>query len=247
MYVAPERGRRRDTAFRACRDSPGVSMRDNFDRLFRSGELPARVGDHEYQMWVDALDVGRLRLPTGRLVARDVTWDVPDPNDVGLGFVQTVDPGEYQVILSVMQAPQSLGGDRRVAAAKLQIRSESASSWEVAICPDYEVPDGEDPAEYGFGLDHLGCYLDFSALEFLESQRTSDRMYDAHSHVWEAASRSCELMDRATGLNIILFQCGFGAGAYTTWVGRNVHGAITGFVSDFAVVAAWDSNSDPGS
>jgi hypothetical protein len=191
---------------------------------------------------------GHLRLPTGRLVARDNNYLVDDPADTGLAFRDVVDPGLYRVDVSVAEIDVSKPHMQRAAAVRLVIRDEPAHSWSVTEVPEYRAPEGEDPADYGFVVDSgQACYLDHAALPYLKRLWDTEDMYEAQDRVNASSSRSHEFVDPDTGLNIILFDCGMGAGSYTTWLGRNESGEITCFVTDFELLFPQSGSTGDGS
>lgn len=135
-------------------------------RLFAAGTRLAHKitgspgpGDESIErVTVEVADAGKLRMPSGRVVAKDPTWF----SHVD-AFTVTVPPDEYPVLLSVVRFADS-PGHTRVAAAKLVIRDEPPETWEMALLP------GQDPRLlgnqefYGFGVDAgTGCFYDDSA------------------------------------------------------------------------------------
>jgi hypothetical protein len=180
---------------------------------------------------------GYLQLPTGRLVARDSSYWVEDPADNDLAFREVVEAGVYRVDVSVAQIDLGEPQRLRAAAVRLVVRDEPTRSWSVTEIPEYSAPEGEDPADYGFVVDSgQACYLDHAALPYLKRIWDTEELYQALDHVNTSPSRSYELVDTETGLNLIVFDCGIGAGSYTTWLGRNDSGEITCFVTDFELL-----------
>ena len=43
------------------------------------------------------------------------------------------------------------------------------------------------------------------------------------------------VVDQASGLNVVVFHCGWGDGGYATWIGRGVEGEPVCFVVDLLV------------
>lgn len=180
---------------------------------------------------------GYVRLPTGRLVARDNNYRVYDTADDSLAFPDVVDPGVFRVDVSVAQIDPGRPHMRRAAAARVVVKDEPARSWSITEVPEYRTPGGEDAANYGFVVDSgQGCYLDHAALPYLKRLWDTEDMYQAQEFVNDSPSRSHELVDPDSGLNIIMFDCGMGAGSYPTWVGRNESDEIVCFVSYFRLL-----------
>jgi hypothetical protein len=81
---------------------------------------------HEGEITVEDREIGRLRLPSGRVVAADpfVEPDLPP-------FTRRV----YPIRLAIAHYPE--GRDQRVAAAWLAISDEPAATWEPAQLEGY--------------------------------------------------------------------------------------------------------------
>jgi Protein of unknown function (DUF4241) len=45
------------------------------------------------------------------------------------------------------------------------------------------------------------------------------------------------VVDEAKGLNVIMFDCGLGAGAYPVWLGRTAAGEPACFVADLELLS----------
>jgi Protein of unknown function (DUF4241) len=97
---------------------------------------------------IEVVDAGTLRMPSGRLVAKDPARI----DDRDQPFTVTVPPGEYPVRLSVARFADN-PEHKRVPAAKLVIRDEPAQSWEMALVPGQDPRTLTDTAFYGFGVD----------------------------------------------------------------------------------------------
>ncbi|MEU0007499.1 DUF4241 domain-containing protein [Streptomyces sp. NPDC006314] len=182
---------------------------------------------------------GELDLPTGRVVACDPfvhlgTGDV-EP------FTVAVAPGRYRVEAAVatLTRPDEPPSDRphlRVAAARLVIRDEPTTTWELALLP------GQDPAGlkgdefFGYGVDAgTGCFYDASAEKaFPEAREDEGPLWDAfEGSDWSVGPHL--VTSPATGHSLAAFTSGWGDGCYPTWTGRSAAGEVTCFVTDFFV------------
>lgn len=172
---------------------------------------------------IEVMDAGTLRMPTGRLVAKDPAWI----DDRDQPFTVTVPPGEYPVRLSVAQFADN-PEHKRVAAANLVIRDEPAESWEMALLPGEDRRTLMDTEYYGFGVDAgMGCFYDASAtLAFARLDR---------SNVLGDAITS-PMSDLESGTNLIAYESGWGDGAYPTWIGRAADGEVTCFIADMLLM-----------
>lgn len=186
---------------------------------------------------IDVVVVGELKLPTGRLIAQDPGWG--QHREV-TPFTVPIPPGRYPVTLSVSRWDQSPA--RRIAsplrlvnAAKLVVADEPAASWELALQP------GQDPATlneghfFGFGVDTgTGCFMDAAASRHLYQLR--------QDHYWEHAIRAVaehgglDIPTADPDLNIIMFGCGMGDGAYPVWIGRSASHDAVCFLADLELL-----------
>jgi hypothetical protein len=180
---------------------------------------------------VKVIDAGRLRMPTGRLVAADPGWlQSPNGASESPAFTVQVAPGEYPVSLSVVRFDAN-PGHVRVAAARLTVRTEPAATWEPALRP------GEDPRSldegqfFGFGVDTgTGCFVDAAGLAAI-GRLPEDGYESLFPDI--GGTRTAELEPRA---NLITFSSGWGDGAYPTWIGRTEDGQVGCFIADMLVL-----------
>jgi Protein of unknown function (DUF4241) len=196
----------------------------NLDAMFRAGtRLALPLGDEVATVGMDVRELGRLRMPTGRLIAADpraISFD-------NKPLVATVPPGEYPVTLAVARwEPPPEPGPRpgRVAAARLLVRDEPMVAWELALRA------GQDPRLlgeeefYGFGVDSgLACLVDAGA---------ADRL----TYIRADLDGGVEVTDPGSGANAFVFASGWGDGAYPVWVGRTAAGEVACFVADMLVL-----------
>ncbi len=191
---------------------------------------------------IHLVDGGQLWLPTGQVVACDPF--------VGLGqgesepFTVAVTPGHYRVEAAVatLTRPGQLPSDDphlRVAAARLVIRDEPTTTWELALQPGQDLAELTEDEFYGYGVDAgTGAFYDASVDgSFPECVADEGPLWDAFDrNKWAPGPHLITAPD--TGHNLIAFTSGWGDGAYPTWIGRTAAGEVTCFVTDFFVVPA---------
>jgi Protein of unknown function (DUF4241) len=185
---------------------------------------------------VEVRQAGRLRMPSGRLIAADPAWLDAELEP----FTTTVSPGAYPVALAVIRFEQD-PRHQRVAAANLVVRQEPVVSWELALRP------GEDPRMlgegefFGFGVDTgTAAFLDAAALTAMVGLVTDgwETFVERHGGnlYRQQQAEVAEMIDPASGANLIAFESGWGDGAYPTWIGRTAAGEVACFVADMLVV-----------
>jgi hypothetical protein len=199
------------------------------DVMFRPGARYTLPGGDA--VVVEIAQVGRLRMPSGRLIVADPAW-----LDTKLEpFTTAIRPGAYRVTLAVIRFEKQ-PTHQRVAAAKLVVRNEPVASWELALRP------GEDPMMlgdqelFGFAVDAgMACFLDAAV---------TTAMVRVVTDAWEAfiedhevvGSQTAEVSDPESGANLIAFHSGWGDGYYPTWIGRTAEGEAACFVADMLVL-----------
>jgi hypothetical protein len=163
----------------------------------------------------------------------------------------TVPPGRYPVTVCLVRFDEpgdpKVAPQRRGAAARLTVRDEPVASWQPALRP------GHDPAAVragqldGFGVSYgTGAFLDASALAALGPlselgpQGQDPAMDEVILEVMDKQVVNL-VVDRAADLNVIMFDCGLGAGAYPVWLGRTAAGEPACFVADLELLSQHSS------
>lgn len=108
----------------------------------------------------------------------------------------------------------------------MTIAPDPVVSWELALRPD-EDPFLLDDEEFcGFGVD-AGCAAVFDA----DVLAADDDIFD--KRILDDLFAVIEL---ESGANLIVFESGYGDGAYPTWQGRAADGTVVAFVVDLLVL-----------
>jgi Protein of unknown function (DUF4241) len=225
----------------------------DLDAMFRPGVRYRLINPdaEDQEAVVEVRNAGRLHLATGRLIACD-PFSASSLSEDTAAFTVTVPPGRYPVTLSSARIdhptdPEIPAGRSLVAAARLTIREEPVTRWELALRP------GQDLAElqpggfwtfYGFGVDSgAGALLDLSALAGLS------RLSEPGPEMWQhreldevkpalLADQMVDLVvDRAADLNVVIFLCAMGDGGYPVWIGRTGAGEPACFVADLELLS----------
>jgi Protein of unknown function (DUF4241) len=238
-----------------------VQPRD-LEAMFRPGVRYRLINPdaEDQEAVVEVCNAGRLHLATGRLVACDPFSASSLAQDTA-AFTVTVPPGRYPVTLSSARIdrptdPEIPAGLSLVAAARLTIRQEAVTRWELALRPGQdpaELPPGGFWAFYGFGVHSgAGAFLDLSALAELS------RLGEPGPEVWQhreleqvkpglLADQMVDLVvDRAADLNVVIFLCAMGDGGYPVWIGRTAAGEPACFIADLELLSHHSSGPLPG-
>ena len=207
----------------------------HLDSMFQPGtRFALPTGD---QVVVQVRAVGRLRMPSGRLVAVDPGWLSPTPREEWVApFTAAVRPGVYPVALAVLHWSDD-PAHRRVAAAKLTIRNRPVASWKLALRPGQDVGTLREGEFFGFGVDGgQASFFDAAATPGLV--RWAERDWEAFSAPLMRVREDevVELVDADSGANLIAFETGWGDGDYPTWIGRTADGEIGCFIADMLML-----------
>jgi Protein of unknown function (DUF4241) len=210
----------------------------DLDAMFRPGMRYALPGgnkaDKIHEVVVEVRQAGQLQLSSGRLVVADPAWldTTLEP------FTVAVDPGVYPVILAVIRFKDG-PAHRRVAAARLLVRTEPVATWELALRPGQDPRMLGDNELFGFAVDSgTACLHDAAATAVMAGMITDaawDGFVDAHGDKL-LRNYPVEVIDPGSGANLIAFQSGWGDGYYPTWIGRTAAGQVAGFVADMLVL-----------
>ncbi|ANN14215.1 hypothetical protein SD37_00125 [Amycolatopsis orientalis] len=207
--------------------------RDGFDELFRDGRQVRVTAGTRTEAVVEVVGLGDLGLPSGRLTAGDPTYG--SSPSLLRPFLVTVPPGAYPVsVAKVRMTTESGEVFRRVAAAKIQLRSEPVVRWELALAEG----DAPKPGEVlGYGVDSgTGSFLDATAVPALprlvgeSGEGPLMKLFDG-----DPVGGAYLLEDG--GASVAAFTSGWGDGGYPTWIGYTEKGEVARFVTDFHVVS----------
>ncbi|MFC3449850.1 DUF4241 domain-containing protein [Amycolatopsis speibonae] len=203
---------------------PSVPLRPtSMKEMFTAGTRFSLRDDRDL-VEVELRDAGKLRMPSGRLVASDPAFLDAESDH----FTVTVPPGEHRVELAMIRFVDEPAHER-VAAAKLVVADVPVATWEVAVWPGQNALFLGDGEFYGYGVDSgTGCFADVSALPEEVDDDLMERFAEVDPHVDITP-------DGASG-NIIAFATGWGDGSYPTWIGRAADGTLACFVTDMLVL-----------
>jgi hypothetical protein len=214
---------------------PGARYRLSFD-------------DIEEEAVVEVRDAGRLYLATGRLVVCDPFW-ASLLEDRTAAFTVAVPPGHYQITVSFARVdrpsdPEIAGPVRRGAAARLTVRDDRVAGWEPALRPGDDLASLPPGRFHGFAVDSgTGAFVDASAVAALGQLGEPGQEMGQEPELAEVIPELLEkgtvnlVVDQATDLNVVMFDCGMGDGTYPVWIGRTAAGDAACFVADLELLS----------
>jgi hypothetical protein len=204
----------------------------DFALAFQDGATIADAQGTLATMRVQSL--GELVAPSGQIIACDpLTAIEPQP------FAQHIAPGRYPVLASVAALAN---GDQRVACAMLRLSDVPVVRWEMARLKGQESITLQTGEFFGYSIDAgVGCFMDAQAATALDAHYDSDESYDEALIDAMEANRAQPLdyanvaLDDESGVNVIMFESGWGDGVYGSYWGYDASDAPACLVTDFSV------------
>jgi hypothetical protein len=178
---------------------------------------------------ITALTIGELELPTGEIVACD-------PLITGLSrpaFSRKVKPGRYPVTLLQAQGC--------IAAAVLRFGSGSPTRWELAtFVPDRPPVYKSEFLEFIVD-DAVASFMDKSVLTLMSDQEELDEYL---ADVACTIDRFCiDSPIEGNPINVVMFDTGYGDGAYRSFWGLDATGEPLLLMADFEVLENADARN----
>ncbi|MDV6168730.1 DUF4241 domain-containing protein [Flavobacterium sp. DG1-102-2] len=167
-------------------------------------------------------------------------------------FIRIVKPGNYPVKIYLAKTPDS--GDR-YALAKLEFSSERAEKWILAVTEQDSIFNLKEREYFGFPVDAgLGAFCDYKAGKDYLKHETDFMKVHPNGNIYDDFF-AAEFKKNARNLkdptdygdwlnfkipnsenNIIMFQSGYGDGAYPAYWGIDKNGEIVSLIVDFFVL-----------
>lgn len=192
------------------------------------------IMDTEFgKMDIEKLEVGKLNLQTGRIIATDPILLYDDEC-----FSENVVPGTYTVNIYVGKA-----GNRKpqTVAAEIRIKDSQPEKWEMALLKGESAKSFGHDEFMGYEVENgLGCFMDEKAMEILDVM-SEEELNDYEIKVKDAVRNSdCSCasipMDKKGSLNILVFATGWNEGTFPTYYGFDKNNKLSRIVTDFMVI-----------
>lgn len=198
-----------------------------FSQAFGSG---VTVTTPDGAVALSALEIGKLGVPSGRIVACD-----PFICDRTEAFSRRVPTGKFPVQLAIAKLPN----DERVAFARILFADRPAVRWEMALRPGQTLKDLKPGYIHGYGVDTgTGAFMDAATLAPYLAATADEAATMRLVDVLNAApvgSRAWLLRPYGQA-NVAMFSSGWGDGFYASYFGLDAAGRVVALVTDFGVV-----------
>ena len=184
-------------------------------------------------------ELGKLNLPSGRVVALDPLVLAGDRE----GFTQSVPPGIYPVYVYWSEAND---WGRRNAFAELRFSEGAVATWQIAAGAKQD-PATLKPGEYFcYGVDAgMGGFMSPEAYDaftaFIDSSAKSNPDFNVYDDVLAkpleqtTPNRLMYVLPGQEDKNIAMFASGFGDGCYPSYFGMAADGTPVKLVTTFLV------------
>jgi uncharacterized protein DUF4241 len=215
----------------------------DFEQLFAPGARHTLFGE---VVTIRHRQDASLWLPSGQVVAGEpFGFGVTDGSG---GFLQRVPPGRYPLVLVLAvfgSDPDAADAHSIIAAAKLVIRDEPVTSWEMAVYEGQDVSTLGDDEFFGYPVDGgTGGFADAQSIAALcvDDDAYFDKVMaalDVREHDFVAPG---VLTDDAGEPVVVAFSSGDGDGHYPTWIGRTADGEVACVLTDFFILPDEDDD-----
>ncbi|WP_144283944.1 DUF4241 domain-containing protein [Chryseobacterium echinoideorum] len=187
---------------------------------------------------LESFEVGKIYLPTGKLVACDplITNDMQP-------FSANFPKGDFQVILHKERESNC------VAYTEIVFSEEKITSWKMATTGNQHTKDLAEGEVFGYPVESgMGCFMDFETQEQLNllEQKLFKRKGDDfmgiyeeffHGHFFDENGAIDQFAflkpNEENPGNIIAFETGFGEGFYASYIGFNEKNVPVKVVTEF--------------
>ena len=199
----------------------------------------------DFSLTFRTVDLGKLHLPTGKIVASDPTVYFDEKP-----FVIQVETGSYSVILSIARIAENNNVEfqnERVAFAMLKFREKLPIRWEIAVRENDDISKSNRDSFFGYGVDSgTGCFMDVETQSIL-----NDLYFDSFDTENNIDSVLCKLQEKnfvpvwdwinydfecLPNNNLIAFSSGLGDGEYASYFGFDENNQAVCLVTDFGIV-----------
>lgn len=202
--------------------------RPSWAELLKSGaEIPSRAGN----LRIEHREIGRLALPSGRVIAADALVEPALPP-----FARVAPPGHFPVHLAVAHIVNH--NDQRIAAAWIAFGDGEIATWEEALL---EGRPAARPGDSAYGVDSAtGSFLSPEAASVLAQRLDESYAEDVGERLQSnyLPTREWTMLDLPGpgGLNVAVFSAGFGDGAYSSYWGLDQAGRPLILLTDFGLL-----------
>lgn len=213
----------------------------SYDRYFQDGLKLPTPGEPKSPVYLRVHEAGKLVVTTGELVACDPFLAVPDLAP----FTAKVPEGRHAVRLCVAEYHKNNKPyDERVALARVDFGKAPVTAWMLATLPGQNLKSLKQDEYFGYVSESgTGCFTDAHGAQALSLALDTDDEFagtlekDLERNYRVTRSWAMREVDPETGVNVVMFSSGDGAGNYPTFVGHDAKGRVAAVLTDFLLIS----------
>ena len=205
----------------------------NYDVLNITNGNTKMIDTEFGRMQIEKIEAGKLKLPTGRIIATDPILMYDDES-----YSEHVKPGTYNVYIYVGKTENR---KNQTVAVELKFNDNEPEKWEMALLKGESAKGFAHDEFMGYEVENgLGCFMDESVMEKMDlmSEEELDKYEKEVRNAVRTNECSCAdiVIDKKDGSNIIIFATGWNEGTFPTYCGLDKNNKVTRLVTDFMVI-----------
>lgn len=205
----------------------------NKDALNLTNSVNSKIDTEFGRMHIERVEVGRLKLPTGRVIATDPILMYDDQS-----YSKKISPGIYTVYIYNGKVEDR---KNQTVLAEIKFSDKTPVKWEMALFEGENAKAFAHDEFMGYEVENgLGCFMDEKVMEILDVM-DEDELNKYEKNIRDKVKQSKMsvadiIIDKKTGSNIVVFASGWNQGVFPTYYGLDKDGKVARLVTDFMVI-----------
>ena len=205
----------------------------NKDALNLTNSINSKIDTEFGRMHIERVEVGRLKLPTGRVIATDPILMYDDQS-----YSKKIAPGTYTVYIYNGKVDDR---KNQTVLAEIKFNDKIPVKWEMALFEGENAKGFAQDEFMGYEVENgLGCFMDEKVMEMLDvldEDELNKYEKNIRDKVKESKISVADIViDKKAGGNIIVFASGWNKGVFPTYYGLDKDGKVARLVTDFMVI-----------
>lgn len=205
----------------------------NKDALNLTNSVTSMVDTEFGRMHIERVEVGKLKLITGKVIATDPILMYDDQS-----YSRKVSPGTYTVYTYNGKVENR---KNQTVLAEIKFSDKTPVEWEMALFEGENSKGFANDEFMGYEVENgLGCFMDeyvMEILDLMDKEELDKYEKNIRYQVKESQLSVADiLIDEKTGCNILVFPSGWNKGVFPTYYGLDEKGNVARLVTDFMVI-----------
>jgi hypothetical protein len=213
----------------------GIIMYINKDVLNITNGKTNKVDTEFGRMEIEKIEVGNLKLITGKIIATDPILMYDDQC-----YSKHVAPGTYKVYIynGIIEKRKT-----QTVLAELRFNDNIPVKWEMALLEGENSKGFASDEFMGYEVENgLGCFMDEHVMDILDIM-DEDELENYENNIKDTIRQGDKtwaniIIDEKTQSNMIIFTSGWNSGVFPTYYGFDKNGKLVKIVTDFMVIEA---------